>query len=69
MKEEHKECRTKLLRTLEAPAAVILFSGNPPMRSADKEYPFSVDRSFYYYTGLEERGTVIEIEALKIAKA
>lgn len=59
MKEQYKERRAQLLRGLQAPASVVLFSGYPPMRSADEEYPFSVDRSFYYYTGLEDRGMVL----------
>lgn len=59
MKEEYKARRAQLLCTLEAPAVIVLFSGNPPMRSADEEYPFSVDRSFYYYTGLEERDMIL----------
>lgn len=44
---------------MPANSAVILFSGRAPMRSEDESYPFSVNRSFYYLTGLDKEDMVL----------
>ena len=46
--------RQKVLQSLEGNAAVLLFSGKAKMRSQDETYPFSIDRNFYYLTGLDK---------------
>lgn len=44
---------------MPANSAVMLFSGRAPMRSEDESYPFSVNRSFYYLTGLDKEDMVL----------
>ncbi|MBQ1508409.1 MAG: aminopeptidase P family protein, partial [Erysipelotrichaceae bacterium] len=46
--------REKVFRALSDNAAVLLVSGKAPMKSEDEAYPFSVNRNFYYLTGLEK---------------
>ena len=46
--------REKVFRALSDNAAVLLFSGKAPMKSEDEAYPFSVNKNFYYLTGLEK---------------
>lgn len=41
---------------------VILFSGENKVRSNDQHYPFCVDRSFYYLTGIDESNCILVIE-------
>ena len=36
-----------------------------PMRSADEEYEFSVDRNFYYYTGIDREHMILVLKKLK----
>ena len=45
--------RQKILKALQNNAAILLFSGKAPMRSEDEAYSFSVNRNFYYLTGLD----------------
>lgn len=44
----YQERRLALMEQMDEKSVVLLFSGKTIMRSADEEYPFSVDRSFYY---------------------
>jgi len=46
--------REKLLERIKDDSIVILFSGEKIYRSADQEYPFSVNRNFYYLTGIDK---------------
>ena len=41
--------------------AIMLFSGKAPMRSEDEAYDFSINRNFYYLTGLEAEDMVLLI--------
>lgn len=47
------------MKSLQTNAAVMLFSGKAPMRSEDEAYDFSVNRNFYYLTGLDREGMVL----------
>lgn len=49
-----KSNREKLMKTIEDNSIVILFGGNAPKKSADEAYPFTPNRNFYYFTGIEE---------------
>lgn len=49
-----KTNREKLMKTIEDNSIVILFAGNAPKKSADEAYPFTPNRNFYYFTGIEE---------------
>lgn len=47
------------MKSLQTNAAVMLFSGKAPMRSEDEAYDFSVNRNFYYLTGLDREDMVL----------
>ena len=51
--------RSRLMDAVEGPCMVCIFSGNAPMRSADETYAFSVDRSFYYLTGIDRENMIL----------
>ena len=61
MKNEYKLRRAKLLEDKQAPCMVCIFSGTAPMKSLDESYPFSVDRNFYYLTGIEKENMILTI--------
>lgn len=46
--------RNKLESLLETNELFILFSGTAPCKRGDEYYPFSPDRNFYYFTGIDE---------------
>ena len=50
-----KERREKLLETLPVYSVTVLYSGKAPYSIGDEQYPFKVDRSFFYFTGIEEQ--------------
>ncbi len=62
MKDLYMTRRKKLLQDKQGPCMVCIFSGNAPMRSADESYPFSVDRNFYYLTGIDRENMVLVID-------
>ena len=51
--------RQQLLSDKTAPCMLVLFSGKAPMRSEDAAYPFSVDRDFYYMTGIDRENMIL----------
>lgn len=51
--------RKELLNSIETDGTVVLFSGLSINKSEDESYPFSVNRNFYYLTGLEEESMVL----------
>ncbi|MBO5317995.1 MAG: aminopeptidase P family protein [Oscillospiraceae bacterium] len=59
MTEVYKHRRQKLMEGKVFPATVCIFSGSAPMRSLDEAYPFSVDRNFYYLTGIEKENLIL----------
>lgn len=59
MKDLYLQRRKKLLENKQGPCMVCIFSGKAPMRSADEAYAFSVDRSFYYLTGIDRENMVL----------
>ena len=50
----YKERRKALASTLPNTAIALVCSGKAPYKVGDEKYDFSVDRSFYYLTGLEK---------------
>ena len=54
--------RLRLMDDVKGPALALIFSGKAPMRSADESYAFSVDRSFYYLTGIDRENMVLVLE-------
>lgn len=51
--------RVRLMESVEDRSMVVLFSGNQVMKSEDEEYPFDVNRSFYYFTGIDREGMIL----------
>ncbi len=53
-KQFHKDNRDTLYRTLPANSLLLLFSGQSVRKTGDEDYPFFADRSFVYFTGIEQ---------------
>ncbi|WP_130806590.1 aminopeptidase P family protein [Senegalia massiliensis] len=53
--------RKKLVENLENNSLVILFSGNPPHKSADEDYEFLPNMNFYYNTGLKREKFILVV--------
>ena len=51
--------RAKVLRSLQGNGMALFFSGKAPLRSEDEAYDFSVNRNFYYLTGLQKEDMVL----------
>ena len=73
----HTKNRELLLTKIEDRSIVLLTSGSFIKKSADENYPFSVNPNFYYLTGIDEANVMllmvktktISIQQLYIAKA
>ena len=59
MKSVYAERRQKLMANKQGPCMVVIFSGSAPMKSLDAEYPFYVDRNFFYLTGIERENMIL----------
>ena len=59
MVEYYEQRRDILLQGRKGPCMICIFSGIAPMRSADEAYDFSVDRNFYYLTGIDRENMVL----------
>lgn len=59
MINELKNRRQKLMEGKPSPSMVCIFSGKAPMKSLDQAYPFSVDRNFFYLTGIEKENMIL----------
>ena len=59
MKETYIARRKQLLENKKENTAVVIFSGTAPMKSQDEAYPFSVDRNFFYLTGIERENMIL----------
>lgn len=57
--QDRKEKREKLMEGMPGLSAVVIFSGKAPMRSADEAYEFSVDRNFFYFTGIDRENMIL----------
>lgn len=64
MKEFYKSRRLALMEEFDAPVAVLIFSGKAPMRSADESYGFSVDRNFFYLTGIDRENMILLLKKM-----
>ena len=58
-KEFYKNNRKKLLERVEDNSIVLLFSGKAPYKSADETYQFSVNRNFYYMSGISRENFIL----------
>ena len=54
----HKENRETLYQSLTPGSMLLLFSGQPVRKTGDEDYPFFADRSFVYYTGIEQVNSI-----------
>ncbi|MBR5049223.1 MAG: aminopeptidase P N-terminal domain-containing protein [Erysipelotrichaceae bacterium] len=55
----YKTRRERFVEILPENSLTMLFSGQAPYAIGDEKYPFEVDRSFYYFTGLDREGLVL----------
>ncbi|MBR6791034.1 MAG: aminopeptidase P family protein, partial [Oscillospiraceae bacterium] len=54
--------RKALMDRMENCTVLFVFSGKAPMRSQDEGYPFVVDRSFYYLTGIDRENMTLMLK-------
>lgn len=59
MKDTYIARRKRLLENKPENTAVVIFSGCAPMKSQDEAYPFSVDRNFFYLTGIARENMIL----------
>ena len=58
-KTEYAVRRNKLFGMLDDNSVTILFSGVAKNKSGDEDYPFTVNKNFYYLTGIEQENSVL----------
>lgn len=56
--------RKKFAERMEDYSTAVFFSGKAPRESADQEYEFSVDRNFFYLTGIDMENMVLLINKI-----
>ncbi|MDY0064054.1 MAG: aminopeptidase P N-terminal domain-containing protein, partial [Bacilli bacterium] len=54
-----KKNREKFLNQIANNSIAILFSGYRMFRSADSDFPFEVNKNFYYLTGINQEDTIL----------
>ena len=59
MKDTYIARRKRLMADKGENTAVVIFSGIAPMKSQDEGYPFSVDRNFFYLTGIQRENMIL----------
>lgn len=60
-KEFYINNRKKYIESIKEHSASILFSGVVYQRSGDQDYKFSVNRNFYYLTGIDQADVILVI--------
>lgn len=65
MSNEAKQRRERLLADLPWNSMVVLFAGKSVKRSADADYPFTVNHNFAYLTNIDEPEAVLMMVKLK----
>ncbi len=66
-RQEYITRRARLAQALPEGSMSFFFAGNPVRKSADTDYPFYVNRNYYYLTGIKDPGTVLVL--VKTAKS
>ncbi len=56
--------RSEFAKKMEDYSTAVFFSGKAPRQSADQEYDFSVDRNFFYLTGIDKEDMVLVINKI-----
>lgn len=62
MNDIYQDRRMRLMDSTSGPCLACIFSGKAPMRSADEAYSFSVDRNFYYLTGIDRENMILVLQ-------
>ena len=65
----YKLRREKLLEMLPEYSITVMYSGVAPYSIGDEKYPFKVDRSFYYFTGIERENLYLVLIKLSAEKS
>ena len=60
----YQERRQRLLESLPEYSITVMMAGKAPYTVGDEKYPFYVNRSFYYYTGLDRENLVLMLVKL-----
>ena len=58
---EYSERRQMLLNLMESPSIMLIHSGVEKVSSADENFPFEVNRNFYYLTGIDQPDSALLI--------
>lgn len=58
---EYIERRSKIVSKMLDNSILILFAGRGRKKSGDENYPFQVNRNFYYLTGIKQENSVLMI--------
>lgn len=53
--------RETLIKKLKPQSLTLIYAGAPKVMSADEDYPFAVNRNFYYLAGIEQANSVLFI--------
>ncbi len=61
----YKSRRIQLMEQLNEECSLFIFSGRAINKSADECYPFTVDKNFYYLTGLDREEMILHISKHK----
>lgn len=56
--------RHNFAQQMEDNSTAVFFSGKAPRQSADQEYDFSVDRNFFYLTGIDKENMILLINKI-----
>ena len=56
--------RTKFAERMDDYSTAVFFSGKAARESADQQHPFSVDRNFFYLTGIDREDMVLTISKI-----
>ena len=59
---EYLNRRNELIKKMKDNSILILFGGTPKTSSEDEDYPFEINRNFYYLTGIEQENSILIIE-------
>ena len=55
----YQKRRQRFMEKLPDNSIALFFSGKAPYKVGDEKYPFSVDRSYYWMTGLDKENMIL----------
>lgn len=59
MMDIHAQRREKVLQAMQDESIALIFAGKAPALSEDENYPFEVNRNFFYLTGLDKEEMIL----------